>query len=323
MLTIIIPFYNTSKKIYPCLNFISQLDKNFFEVLFINDGSIDDTEEIINNYLLNKSSSINFKIINKENGGVSSARNLGIQHANNKYVMFLDADDTINRCFPSILREIVNDLEFEMMIFNYQSILPSDANSFHEKNLNKACIKLTEINHQSFIDDYISGNYINKIHVCSIIFDRKKILEHTILFQENLAYGEDQLFLITCLSKMNFYYIDIPILGYIKDTEFSAMGKVSDKRLKIIDLYNQFKNLTQKNDVKNKLRDRIDFELLIISKINFKHLNIFNSFIFFKKSIYPKVKNGNYGKNNKEFKMLLNAPFIYIMTYKLYRFFTK
>ncbi|MCG9948288.1 hypothetical protein, partial [Providencia rettgeri] len=117
--------------------------------------------------------------------------------------------------------------------------------------------------------------------------------------------------------------IDIPILGYIKDTEFSAMGKVSDKRLKIIDLYNQFKNLTQKNDVKNKLRDRIDFELLIISKINFKHLNIFNSFIFFKKSIYPKVKNGNYGKNNKEFKMLLNAPFIYIMTYKLYRFFTK
>ncbi|WP_247608298.1 glycosyltransferase family A protein, partial [Providencia rettgeri] len=79
------------------MNFISQLDKNFFEVLFINDGSIDDTEEIINNYLLNKSSSINFKIINKENGGVSSARNLGIQHANNKYVMFLDADDTINR----------------------------------------------------------------------------------------------------------------------------------------------------------------------------------------------------------------------------------
>ncbi|MFQ6778235.1 MAG: glycosyltransferase family 2 protein [Alphaproteobacteria bacterium] len=92
-LSIIIPVYNGESSIRNCLDSIfaqSQIDK--YEVIVVNDGSTDNTQNILQEY---KQNHPNLKIIKKQNGGVSSARNIGIKQSKGKYITFIDADDMV------------------------------------------------------------------------------------------------------------------------------------------------------------------------------------------------------------------------------------
>lgn len=93
-LSIIIPVYNGSNYIEKCLDSIykQELGTDSFEVIVINDGSTDDTS---NKVLTYNESIDNLNLINKANGGVSSARNLGIETSKGEFVLFLDADDEL------------------------------------------------------------------------------------------------------------------------------------------------------------------------------------------------------------------------------------
>lgn len=91
-LSIIIPAYNAEKYISHCLNSIFKQNTKFsYEVIVINDGSTDNTLNIINSFRDNK----NLVIISKENAGISATRNKGLELASGKYIMFLDSDDLL------------------------------------------------------------------------------------------------------------------------------------------------------------------------------------------------------------------------------------
>lgn len=91
-LSIIIPVYNGEKVIARCIDSI--LNQNFkaYEIILVDDGSKDNTAEIAEAY---QKTYDNIRLIRKSNGGVGSARNMGIQNACGEYIMFIDADDTI------------------------------------------------------------------------------------------------------------------------------------------------------------------------------------------------------------------------------------
>ncbi len=93
LVSVIIPVYNAEKYIRKCLE--SLIDQTFqdFEGIIVNDGSTDDSRNIIVEYIKNFPEK--FRVYDKENGGQSSARNLGLEKASGKYVTFLDADDYI------------------------------------------------------------------------------------------------------------------------------------------------------------------------------------------------------------------------------------
>ena len=90
--SIIIPAYNAEKYIELCLDSISKQSFNDYELIIINDGSTDHTFNICNRFALNKKQ---IHLINKENAGVSVARNVGLQQAEGEYVLFVDADDIL------------------------------------------------------------------------------------------------------------------------------------------------------------------------------------------------------------------------------------
>ena len=93
-ISVVIPVYNKEKYIDKCIDSVinQTIKKEDIEIICVNDGSTDGSIDIINKYIAKN----NIVLINKENGGVSSARNCGIMNASGKYILFLDADDSIS-----------------------------------------------------------------------------------------------------------------------------------------------------------------------------------------------------------------------------------
>ena len=91
--SVIVPVYNLSQYVGSTLDSIINQDFKSFELIVIDDGSTDDSLEVINDKL--SKSIITYKIIHQDNLGVSSARNRGIEEAQGEYLVFVDGDDYI------------------------------------------------------------------------------------------------------------------------------------------------------------------------------------------------------------------------------------
>lgn len=107
--SIIVPVYNTEKYVKRCLDSIKSQTFKDYEVIIINDGSTDNSSDIISKYP--------YKIINQENQGLSMARNNGVKDASGEYLIFLDSDDYIEK---DLLKEINNSLSNNPDLVRYQ-----------------------------------------------------------------------------------------------------------------------------------------------------------------------------------------------------------
>lgn len=99
-ISVIVPVYNAEKYLHQCIDSILAQDFTDFELLLIDDGSKDKSGEICDNYAKQNK---HVKVFHKKNGGVSIARNLGIDHAQGEYIAFIDSDDYVDSNYLSIL----------------------------------------------------------------------------------------------------------------------------------------------------------------------------------------------------------------------------
>lgn len=119
VLSIIVPVYNTAKQLRRCLDSIVPQLNNKVEVILVNDGSTDNSKDIICDYIDNYNQ---FRLYDKPNEGVSAARNIGLKVASGKYVTFLDSDDYVE---PDYMRKIIENIhkmeqdELDLMIFGF------------------------------------------------------------------------------------------------------------------------------------------------------------------------------------------------------------
>lgn len=94
MVSVIIPMYNAENTIATCINSVlNQTYKGKIEIIVINDGSTDNSKRIVEEIIDNNRTDIEIKLVNKENGGVSYARNIGLHLAKGEYIALLDSDD--------------------------------------------------------------------------------------------------------------------------------------------------------------------------------------------------------------------------------------
>ena len=103
--SLIIPVYNVEDYIEKCLYSVVNQTLKDIEIIVVNDGSTDQSMDIVNRFE-NKHS--NIRIINKQNGGLSSARNRGVKVSKDKYIAFIDSDDYMN---VAMLEEMYNSAE--------------------------------------------------------------------------------------------------------------------------------------------------------------------------------------------------------------------
>lgn len=119
-ISIIIPVYNAERYIKKCLNSIlNQTFKNY-EVIIVDDGSTDDSRQVIERYI--KRFPSRFKMLNKENGGQSSARNMALPLVDGEYMTFLDSDDYYDRKYLEILYKAAKKHDSDMVISGQKKV---------------------------------------------------------------------------------------------------------------------------------------------------------------------------------------------------------
>lgn len=114
LLTVIVPVYNTSKYLNRCIESVLNQTINNIAIIIVNDGSTDNSEEIIEKYLINRFNIEYIKL--KKNIGVGNARNLGIKKSKTKYITFIDSDDWIDAAYYENMLRIIEDDQSEVCI---------------------------------------------------------------------------------------------------------------------------------------------------------------------------------------------------------------
>lgn len=202
LISIIIPVYNCENFVFICLNSIDKQTYQNFEVLIINDGSIDRTEEICRQFCATHKK---FKLITKQNGGVSSARNEGLKWARGELVSFVDADDYVD---PSFLEKMIfneNENDFSMcriVLFDSQ-----DKRQYLEEiNLHNFVAEPSSLNYFVVNNIYdVQNNWIKTDAIfgssCRILFRKKLIDKISLKFNESLPLGEDKIFVMRYMQE--------------------------------------------------------------------------------------------------------------------------
>lgn len=182
-ISIIIPVYNTGKHIEKCLNSIkNQTRKIDLEVIIINDGSTDNSENIVKQYIEKHKEFLNIKYYSKENEGVAKTRNFGIEKATSDYIMFLDSDDYIEpETFETLEKYIEQDID--LIKFKLQRVDEND--NVIEKVDGPVFDKIT--GQEAF--DELYGEDVLLDSPCVYVIKKKLVTENNFKFQGR--YHED------------------------------------------------------------------------------------------------------------------------------------
>ena len=118
-LSVIVPVYKVEKYLTRCLNSLLIQDLEHIEFILVDDGSPDRCGEICDHYAELDS---RFKVFHKENSGLSSARNFGIDHSSGEYIMFVDSDDWVSSDFCRTAYSSAIKQKSDLVMFNYQFV---------------------------------------------------------------------------------------------------------------------------------------------------------------------------------------------------------
>ena len=220
--SIIIPAYNAEKTILRCLNSfdVRELEKQHFEIIVVNDGSHDNTLDLVKSFFQNYENCI---VINKKNGGVSSARNVGIKNARGKYVFFCDADDKVIQLNLLKMVEYAEQYNCDIVVAKYKT---KDDIDFCKDDL--PSYKLLD---KSFIENLFLPRYIIGKGLSSIwnkLFRRDILIKNHIEFDEKRTLGEDWAFNLDFFNKAkSLFVINEIVYVYSLDNFQGELGKYS------------------------------------------------------------------------------------------------
>lgn len=212
IVSIIVPVYNSSKHLRRCIDSILSQSLADFELILIDDGSTDDSWQILNEY--NKIDN-RIKIYHNSNHGVSFSRNFGIEKSNSKYITFVDSDDRIEEHYLLSLFNCVNSI-CQLAICDMNYLFDKDETNKHtvSKDYNCKYIEFKKEN-DKIISECIDDKKFN--FVCGKIFSSEIIKKNKIKFEEDVSLGEDTLFVMEYLRYIDRYcLIDAKYYTYFK-----------------------------------------------------------------------------------------------------------
>lgn len=312
LVSVIVPAYNSEKTIKKCiLSIINQTYKNL-QIIIVNDGSTDETVNIIK---LLASEDERIRIIDINNSGVSHARNVGIDNANGEYITFVDSDDTIELDMYTFLYEIMNKYNAQIAHCSYNNI-----------TLNNECVpvgnsgRIIRQNHDEALSCIISGELFAG-GTCNKMY--KADLFCNIRFDEKIKFNEDVLINYLLFNKVKTsVYSDKAFYNYyaspISATHSANAVKAGEECFYVAEkIFEMSKDKTYENLSKH----RMAYTALVLYRAYLFNNNKNNSSrIKLKKKILEWYKRGVYTKKSEKLtvKMYKYIPHLYVVLYNVY-----
>ena len=244
--SIIVPVYNAEKAVGRCIESILEQEYTDFELILIDDGSRDSSPQILDGYA-EKDQRV--RVVHKENGGVSAARNTALDMAQGKYIQFLDADDWISAEATKLLVRTMEDKNCDMVIASFYRVVGSNISC--KGSISEELVMSREEYADHMMEspaDYYYGVLWNKLYKNSII---KK---YGLRMDETVSWSEDFLFnLEYVLHTERIASLPAPVYYYVK-TEGSLvsqgmnLAKIYQMKVSTFQYYNEFyRNILDEN----------------------------------------------------------------------------
>lgn len=253
-ISIIIPVYNCENYLGKCLESIINQKYSNFEVIIVDDGSTDNSFEVYNYY---EKKDTRIKIIKQKNGGVSKARNVGINSSMGDYIFFIDADDTIKEDMLDIIHKFAVENDGDIVFTGFE-VRGSKTRKNDTDTLKKCCDgKISKvITNEEAIIRVISTNPKETLYgyIWRNLYKADILRKNNIRFSEGIKISEDFMFMLEVLDKCKNVVI-IPDELYIYNINDSS---VTSKYIDTLhnDMY--FINEWMLNNICNKYINTID-----------------------------------------------------------------
>lgn len=200
LISIIVPIYNKEDYLRQCLDSIINQSYTNFEVLLVNDGSTDSSGIICQEYSERDS---RFRYIEKKNGGVSSARNLGLERSEGAYITFIDSDDWVEFNYLEVLYNALRENNTDVAISSYKSYY-LDGNFYLRvySSQEEEFLRIGKRNRDVFLEEFPKlGKLNHDFHCIASKLFKRELLESQ-KFDESINYGEDLYFFFNLYLKM-------------------------------------------------------------------------------------------------------------------------
>ncbi len=291
--SVIVPVYNVGKYIDRCMDSLINQTLDDIEIIIINDGATDNSEEIIKKYNSSK-----IKYFKRTNHGIGNTRNFGLKQASGEYIGFVDSDDYIEKNMYEKLYNKAQSDDLDLVICDF-------FRDFEETNT-------STIEHIKGLEDGYtnlkkSSDLINTVNLSpwNKLYKRELIDTSIDKFPENLKY-EDTPFVFKMLDKASkIGKVDIPLYHYMihKNSETTIMDK------RVFDIFEIFNIILKENGHKEYLRSSLEYLLVErltnynIQQRNQKDKNLREKFIdmsfdYLNRNCKDFKKNKYYKKHN-------------------------
>lgn len=242
--SIIIPVYNAEKYLRKCLNSLLEQTYQNFEVIFVNDGSTDNSQNILEEF--SRADVERFRIFTKENGGQSSARNLALQYVRGEYITFLDSDDYYDKKYLETLYWVAKENDSDVVISGQKKV---DENGKVYLNIDYPVAKYPD-------------TVMRRLNFSGKIYRTDYMRKHKMKFAEGKTYEDNPFNLIMIFLARNL--VILPYSGYY---QVGHPGSTTTKKIEEEKLpYNEIENsISYILNHKSEINDYEVFEFTVLS----------------------------------------------------------
>lgn len=287
-ISVIVPVYNVEKYLQKCLDSLVNQTFDDFEVIVVNDGTLDNSQLIIDEYVKNYPKII--KSFIKKNGGLSSARNYGLKYASGKYIIYVDSDDWVDITCLEKMYLAASTNKSDIVVCRAYSVIKNKKSEMDTKFFNVEEDKQYILNRPSAW--------------CKMI--KKEILDNPELqFLENHHYEDISVMPALGLYAKKITFINDCLYFYlIREESIMHQKKYSTSLNDIFDSFENLIGIFNKKKVFNKYRDELEYlyieHLLHAASLRFlpyeEGINSLNKINEIMKTMFPKWQKNKYYK---------------------------
>lgn len=250
LVSVIVPVYKVEKYIYQCVDSIISQTYSNLEIILIDDGSPDRCPAICDEYVKKDN---RIKVVHKQNGGLSSARNAGIDFASGDFITFVDSDDYLADNYVEKMYLALINNNVDMCFCKKNLVYEKDKDKIEIIASKEKCLKNNEnfiVDYNYFLNHIFCNNKPEDIIMCSAwrILYKKNVFNNNFRFNENIKFIEDRPFMLGCLSKINKYCVVDEYLYFYRQTPNSLIRSYINNLIE--------SNLVSYNDTISFIKDK-------------------------------------------------------------------